>query len=114
MPDSSNKLQRAMASVRDEQALRDRLDSIVARKGLQDVRIGVLVDGRRIILTAGAASEPNDAGLDTANDIDACVMAGCLAKSLTGTLVSEAVRSGRVGWRDGVAHLLACSPRRKR
>lgn len=99
-----------MAAVRDEKTLRTRLDDIVLRKGLQNVRVGVLVDGQRIMLT-GTVTKQAEVELDTTAASIAGVTAGCLAKSLTATLVSDAVSAGRVSWTDSVADVLACSSR---
>ncbi|WP_313917196.1 serine hydrolase domain-containing protein [Tahibacter sp.] len=105
MQDSGDiRLQRAMAAVRDEQTLRGRLEEIVRRKGLQEVCVGVAVDGRELTLSAGAAE---GGGVDATAASDVPVAAGCLAKSLTATLVDEAVTAGRVGWTDAVADMLA-------
>lgn len=105
MQDSGDiRLQRAMAAVRDEQTLRGRLEEIVRRKGLQKVCVGVAVDGRELTLSAGAAEAH---GVDATAASEAPVAAGCLAKSLTATLVNEAVVAGRVGWTDAVADMLA-------
>ncbi len=105
MQDSSDiRLQRAMAAVRDESVLRGRLEEIVRRKGLQKVCVGVAVDGREIAFSAGAAEADDRFGATAASQTP--VAAGCLAKSLTATLMNEAVVAGRVGWTDAVADLL--------
>lgn len=102
MQDSSEtRLQRALAAARDETSLRGRLDEIVRRKGLQAVCLGVAEDGRALTLSAGAGES------DTANAADAPVYAGCLAKSLTATLVNDAVAAGRIAWTDAAADILA-------
>lgn len=94
-----------MAVLRDEQTLRGRLEHIVARRSLQDVCVGVLVDGQRIVLAATAGAR-SDVGLDPSAS---AITAGCLAKLLTATLVCDAVSAGRVGWGDSVADVLACA-----
>jgi hypothetical protein len=103
-------MEHTTAAVRDEKTLRTRLDDIVMRKGLQDVRVGVLVDGQRIMLRAPGAGQA-ELGLDPTAVSVAGITAGCLAKSLTATLVSDAVSAGRVGWADSVADILECSSR---
>lgn len=112
-PESSQtRLQRAMAAVRDENTLRTRLDEIVRRKGLQDVCTGVLVDGQKLSLMArGASAAADDGGFDAVSPSEAAVTAGCLAKSLTATLMSEAVAAGRVNWGDFATDVLSCGAR---
>ena len=101
---SDIRLQRSMAAVRDESVLRGRLEEIVRRKGLQTVCVGVAVDGREIAFSACAAEADDRFGATAASETP--VAARCLAKSLTATLVNEAVVAGRVGWTDAVADLL--------
>jgi Beta-lactamase len=91
-------LQGALAAVSDEKALRARLDELATRKGLQDVCVGISIDGRKLMLAAGAGSAQ-----------EAPVAAGCLAKLLTAMLVTDLVIKGRIGWNDLVAEVLACS-----
>ncbi|HVJ61607.1 MAG TPA: serine hydrolase domain-containing protein [Tahibacter sp.] len=102
MQDSSDtRLQRALAAAKDESSLRGRLDAIVQRKGLQAVCLGVAADGRALTFSAGTAET------EAADAADAPVFAGCLAKSLTATLVNDAVAAGRLAWTDAAADILA-------
>jgi hypothetical protein len=111
-PDLSDiRLQRAIAAASDERTLRSRLDDIVKRKGLRDVSVGVLVKGRALTLVASGAGAPTDGGGDARSPGDAAVTAGCLAKLLTTSLMSEAVAAGHVSWGDLATDVLPCGAR---
>lgn len=101
-----DKLQAALANLRDRHALQGRLDAIVARKRLQDALVGVAVDDDVSIVHAGGDS-------DRAVEMRP-VIAGCLAKVLTATLLGEAVQAGLVAWDDPVADRLDPGDRGRR
>ncbi len=93
-----DKLQAALAGLSDKRALQGRLDGIVARKRLQEALIGVFVGDDVSILSAGG--DP-DRTIETLP-----VVAGCLAKVLTASLLGEAVHAGLIAWDDAVADRL--------
>jgi CubicO group peptidase (beta-lactamase class C family) len=106
-------LHRAMEAMCDEKKLQNRLDEIVERKELHGVCVGVLIgDGHRISLTGGSSDAANGDIIPESSS-HAPVTAGCLAKSLTATLMSEAAAAGRVRWNDCVADVLTCGPRER-
>ncbi|MEX1830111.1 serine hydrolase [Luteibacter sp. CQ10] len=86
-----SRLARVAALLRDRDTLRSRLDAVVKRKGLVRARMAAWIDGEHVVIG------------------DACgeVVAGCLAKMLTGMLVEEAVAAGRIDWTDTLPHVLA-------
>lgn len=115
MQDSTEiKLQSALEALRDEQSVRGRLAAIVKRKRLKDVCIGVWDDGRTMMPAAGYDAAVKECVIAMESARDTPIVAGCLAKQLTGALVSDVVEEGRIGWSDSVGDVLACDVRSRR
>lgn len=85
------RLARVATLLRDRDTLRARLDAVTKRKGLARVRMAAWIDDEQVVI----GDEPGE------------VVAGCLAKMLTGMLVEEAVAAGRIAWTDTLPHVFA-------
>jgi hypothetical protein len=79
-------------ALNDEQILGSRLARLSSRKGFENTFAGLLLNDTRLTVTSGSAHCP--------------IRAGCLAKLLTVSLVTEAVADGHLHWSDAIDNVL--------
>lgn len=88
--------------------LTSRLTAICARKQLQNATIGLQVCGRQIFAAAtGGRSDTDEAP-------QARMRAGCLTKTLTATLIAEAVAARQLDWDTEINDILEIDGRAQR
>ena len=88
-------------SLLEESDLIARVVPVAAQKGLRDVCVGLLANGRRLFLAIDSQYRP------TENAHSQIIRAGCLAKVLTATLMAEAVAEAKLGWDSLIGPILA-------
>jgi len=76
----------------NDEILGSRLARLSSRKGFEDTYAGLVLNDTRLTVASGNAHRP--------------ILAGCLAKLLTASLVTEAVADGHLHWSDAIDDVL--------
>jgi Beta-lactamase len=79
-------------ALNDEQILGSRLARLSSRKGFENTYAGLLLNDTQLTVASGSAHCP--------------IRAGCLAKLLTASLITQAVADGHLHWSDAIDDVL--------
>ena len=90
-----------ISTLHDQQLLQARLAQLSRRKGLENIFVGLVLKDEQSV----AAS----CDTDTDQVAQHRIPAGCIAKSLTASMLAEAVATRHLGWSDPVCEVLTLS-----